>query len=167
MTETFTPLEGGCQCGKLRFRMEAEPIITHACHCRLCQRATGAAFNVKSMIETDRLTVLEGAPIAAEGLRGWTNVQCPDCGTSVWSHHPHLGRGVALVGVGLLDEGERLPPEAHYFIRSKHPWITLPTDVIAFEQLGDPQKAGARPRIEAAIAAGAAGGSLKAYANEA
>jgi len=161
------PLAGACACGKVRFRLEAAPIITHACHCRYCQKASASAFGVNLMIETTHVTVLEGAPEAAVGLRGWTAMRCPDCETSVWSHHPHLGSAIALIGVGLLDEGERLTPEAHYFTRSKHPWIQLPPGVPAFETLGDPGKAGARERIGAALAAAADGGSLRSYAGEA
>src|SRR6202040_1135572 len=33
-TETpFSPLTGSGNCGKVRFRMEVAPIITHCCHC--------------------------------------------------------------------------------------------------------------------------------------
>ena len=166
MTSPFTPLDGGCACGKVRFRMEAAPIITHCCHCRLCQAASGSAFALNSMIETEHVTVLHGAPESVEGLRGWTSVRCPDCQTGMWSHHPHLGAAIAFIGVGQLDEGERLPPEAHYFTRSKHPWVTLPPEVIAFEQLGDPQKEGAGGRIGAALAKGRPGHSLEAYVGE-
>jgi len=160
---SFIPLDGGCECGAVRFRIESAPIITHCCHCRLCQAATGSAFALNTMIETDRLTVLQGAPAEAPGLRGWTSVQCPACATGVWSHHPQLGKAIAFVGVGLLDEGERLPPEAHYFTRSKHPWVTLPPGVVAFEQLGDPGKAEAGPRIMAALAAAGGGRALQDY----
>lgn len=166
MTNPFTPLDGGCACGQVRFRMEIAPIITHCCHCRLCQAATGSAFAVNCMIEADQVTVLQGAPATVHGLRGWTVMRCPDCETALWSHHPHLGAAIAFIGIGQLDEGERLPPEAHYFTRSKHPWVTLPPDVIAFEQLGDPQKAGAGARIGAALAKGQPGHSLDAYAGE-
>jgi hypothetical protein len=162
----FIPLTGGCSCGATRFRMEAAPIITHCCHCRYCQAGSGSAFNVNSMIETDHLTLTQGETRSSEGLRGWTGVQCAACGSGLWSHHPHLGRAIAFVGSGTLDEGERLTPEVHYFIRSKHPWITLPQDVPAFEQLGDPGKPGTRERITAAMEAGGAGNSVRKYTGE-
>ena len=65
-----------------------------------------------------------------------------------------------------LDHGGRLKPEAHYFTRSKHPWIVLPPDVPAFEQLGDPGKAGARERIMAALAASGSGPAMGDWARE-
>jgi hypothetical protein len=38
----MTTYEGGCLCGKVRFRVAAEAIETGYCHCRMCQRNTGA-----------------------------------------------------------------------------------------------------------------------------
>ncbi len=148
----FVPLTGGCRCGQVRFRMETAPIITHCCHCRLCQKVSGTAFRINAMIETDRLTILAGEVRPFQGADCQKVMQCPACGLSLWSHHADLGEAIAFVGVGMLDEGEALAPEAHYFTRSRHPWVTLPPDVVAFETLGDPGKDGARARIMAALA---------------
>ena len=148
-----TPLTGGCKCGKVRFRLESAPIITHCCHCRGCQKQSGSAFSINVMIETDRVAIIEGEPLPVRGADGQNEVQCPDCHFRLWTYHPHFGEAIAFIGVGVLDEGERLAPEAHYFIRSKHPWIVLPPDVPAFEELGDSGKASARERIMAALAA--------------
>jgi len=72
-----------------------------------------------------------------------------------------------MVGIGVLDHGERLAPEAHYFVRSKHPWVVLPPGVPAFEELGDPRKAGARERIMAALAASGGARAMGDWAREA
>jgi hypothetical protein len=149
----FMPLAGGCPCGAVRFRMETAPIITHCCHCRSCQKFSGSAFKINAMIETARLTVLAGAAVAHIDADGQKECRCGACGSALWAFHPRFGETLAFVGVGLFEEGERLAPEAHYFIRSKHPWIVLPEGVPAFEQLGDPGKSGMRERIAAAMAA--------------
>ena len=159
----FVPLTGGCRCEKLRFCMEAAPIITHACHCRLCQKASGSPFRVNAMIEARHLSILEGTPHTFQGVKSQKVVQCRDCGFALWSHLPQLGDGIAFVGVGTLDHGESLPPEAHYFTRSKHPWVTVPPNVPAFEERGDPGKAGARERIMAVMEGAAAQGSFNSY----
>ena len=149
----FTPLTGRCRCGQAQFRLEAPPIITHACHCRFCQQITSAPFRAVAMIETGHVTLFQGVTRIFEGEGSHRQIRCPDCGCMLWSHRPDLGEAITFVGLGLLDEGGRLEPEAHYFTRSKHPWITLPPDVPAFDQLGDPGKAGVRERILAALAA--------------
>ena len=56
------PLPGGCDCGQLRYRLETAPLFVHCCHCRWCQRETGASFALNALIEADRVTLLAGAP---------------------------------------------------------------------------------------------------------
>jgi len=56
------PVEGGCDCRTVRYRLQCAPLFVHCCHCRWCQRETGTAFALNAMIETDRMTVLAGAP---------------------------------------------------------------------------------------------------------
>ena len=133
--------------------MEAAPIITHCCHCRSCQRVSGSAFRINAMIETDRLTVLQGAPEPYRGAGSLKVVQCPACRFGLWSHQPQLGEGIAFVGVGALDEGERLQPEAHYFIRSKHPWVTLPPEVRPSSSSATRARPASRERVMVVLAA--------------
>ena len=56
------PLDGRCTCGAVRYRLESPPLFVHCCHCRWCQRETGTAFALNAMIETDRVTLLQGKP---------------------------------------------------------------------------------------------------------
>ncbi len=151
-TSSFTPLTGNCRCGQARFRMESAPIITHACHCRPCQQTSGSAFQIFAMIETDRVALVHGKTQVVEFSNNHRRVQCPDCGCALWIHRRDLGDAIAFVGLGTLDQSHPLVPEAHYFVRSKFAWIILPSGVPAFEELGDPGKAGVGDRIRAALA---------------
>lgn len=54
------PLEGGCTCRALRYRMLTRPLFVHCCHCTWCQRETGTAFAVNALIEADRVLMLGG-----------------------------------------------------------------------------------------------------------
>lgn len=56
------PMEGGCCCGHIRYRLERAPIAVHCCHCTSCQRETGSAFGINVIIEATHLTLLEPAP---------------------------------------------------------------------------------------------------------
>jgi hypothetical protein len=149
---TFTPLTGGCNCGKVRFRMEVAPIVTHCCHCRTCQKVSGSAFLVNTMLESEHITLLAGTPETFEGMASHPVARCADCGLTLWSYHPHFGDAIAFIGVGTLDASERLQPEAHYFTRSKHPWVNLPPNVPAFAEMGYPEKPEAGARIGAVLA---------------
>ena len=56
------PMEGGCSCGLLRYRIAQAPIVIHCCHCTACQRETGTAFAINAIIESTSLEQLAPAP---------------------------------------------------------------------------------------------------------
>ena len=129
MTAVF-PLEGGCDCGRLRYRMASAPLFVHCCHCRWCQRESGSAFVLNAMIEADRVSELGDGPElvrtpSASGA-GQTIARCPHCRIAVWSHYAGAGPLVKFVRVGTLDRPDELPPDIHIFTASKQPWVVLP-----------------------------------------
>ncbi len=133
MDEGDTPLEGGCTCGAVRYRMTGVPMFVHCCHCRWCQRETGAAFALNALIEADRVVVLTGAPEAvptpsASG-RGQKITRCPECRVALWSNYAGAGDAIRFVRVGTLDEPDRLPPDIHIYTASKQPWVVIPPGV--------------------------------------
>lgn len=56
--EPIYPLEGGCACGLIRYRLETRPLIVHCCHCTACQRESGSAFAINLLIESKMVTGL-------------------------------------------------------------------------------------------------------------
>ncbi len=138
MSDTSGALDGGCTCGQVRYRLASAPLVVHCCHCRWCQRESGAAFALNAMIETDRVRSFAGEPEivvtpSASGL-GQRIARCPRCRVAVWSHFAGAGPIVTFVRVGTLDEPDRLPPDVHIFTGSKQPWVVLPATTPAFEE---------------------------------
>ena len=124
------PLEGGCDCKRVRYRMLTKPLFVHCCHCRWCQRESGSAFALNAMIEMDRIDVLAEPPEivdtpSASG-KGQKIARCPGCRVAVWSHYSGAGAAVAFVRVGTLDQPDVLPPDIHIFTASKQPWVVIP-----------------------------------------
>jgi len=124
------PLEGGCTCRAVRYRMLTPPMFVHCCHCRWCQRETGASFALNAMIEAERVEVLSGAPQAVDipsnsgkGQKIW---RCPSCWIALWSNYAGAGPAIHFVRVGTLDRPDVLPPDIHIFTASKQPWVVLP-----------------------------------------
>ena len=110
---TDFPIEGGCDCRTVRYRMESPPLFVHCCHCRWCQRESGAAFALNAMIEADRVTDLGYEPEA---------IRTP-------SESGGAGPIIKFVRVGTLDNPDLLPPDIHIFTRSKQPWVVIPKGV--------------------------------------
>lgn len=149
-------MDGGCECERVRYRAAGPPIFVNCCHCRQCQKLSGSAFAMNAMIERDRVQVTAGAD-AIEPARGG-GARCTDCGVILWGTHRFFGDDILFLRVGTLDEGKRLSPDAHFFVRSKHPWVTVPAGMRAFEtlpQAGDPPLFG--PEAEARVAAARGG----------
>ena len=134
-------LEGGCTCRAVRYRMTSKPMFVHCCHCRWCQRETGASFALNAMIEADRVILLRGEPEAvntpSNSGRGQKIARCPSCRIALWSNYAGSGDAVRFVRVGTLDEPDRLPPDIHIFTSSKQPWVVIPPGAPAVAEYYD------------------------------
>jgi hypothetical protein len=138
------PIEGGCDCRRVRYRMVTAPLYVHCCHCRWCQRETGSAFVLNALIEAGRVEVLTGEPEvvltpSASG-KGQKIARCPSCRIALWSNYAGSGDRVRFVRVGTLDEPDRLPPDVHIFTASKQPWVVLPERALVFAAYYDREK---------------------------
>jgi len=135
------PIEGGCDCKAVRYRLETAPLFVHCCHCRWCQRETGTAFALNAMIESERVTNLGITPEtvhtpSASG-KGQQIARCPHCRVAVWSHYAGAGPLLKFIRVGTLDNPDILPPDIHIFTASRQPWVLLPPGVPAVAEFYD------------------------------
>ena len=136
-------MEGGCDCGAVRYRMKAEPIIVGCCHCRWCQRETGSAFVINAIVETSNLevtgqTLLVQTPSASGN--GQKIARCPTCHVALWSHYSRRGTALAFVRAGTLDDPSAVTPQVHIYTSSKLPWIVLPEGAQVFAEFYDVPK---------------------------
>jgi hypothetical protein len=115
-----TGLTGGCQCGAVRYRLDASPDNENICHCRMCQKAGGAPFMAFAGVPAAKLTWLKGAPkifaSSAIAERGF----CETCGTPLT--YRLVKRSRIAVTIGSLDEPARLPPKIQYGVESRLAW---------------------------------------------
>ena len=122
--------EGGCTCRQVRYRMTSKPLFVHCCHCRWCQRESGAAFALNAMIEAGRVELVHGdvevVDTPSNSGKGQKYSRCPKCRIAVWSNYAGAGDALRFVRVGSLDEPDRCPPDIHIFTASKQPWVVLP-----------------------------------------
>ena len=125
------PLDGGCDCRLIRYRMVKQPLVVHCCHCRWCQRESGASFALNAMIEADFVVHLGAEPeiidTPSNSGKGQKIARCPQCRVALWSNYAGAGPILRFVRVGTLDSPDHLPPDIHIFTASKQPWVQLPT----------------------------------------
>ena len=137
------PVEGGCDCRRVRYRVGGAPLFVHACHCRWCQRETGTAFALNAMIESERVATLgdepELVPTPSASGRGQQIARCPACRVAVWSHYPGAGPAIKFLRVGTLDNPDLMPPDIHIYTSTKQPWVVLPPQARAVPEFYDRQ----------------------------
>jgi putative tryptophan/tyrosine transport system substrate-binding protein len=71
-------IEGGCLCGAVRYRSDAEPVMQVVCHCETCRKNSGSAFSMNVAVPQDRLRIESGSPRRYEdhsGASGKSGVQ--------------------------------------------------------------------------------------------
>lgn len=130
--------EGGCACGQVRYRLQDDPIVVHCCHCRWCQRESGAAFALNALIETAQVEMLgdaaERIDTPSASGRGQVVYRCPTCKVALFSHYGGAGEKRAFIRVGTLDNPDACPPDVHIFTASRQPWVMIPEEAKSFAQ---------------------------------
>ncbi len=129
-------LEGGCACGRTRYRMTSAPLFVHCCHCLRCQRETGSAFVLNALIEAERWELTAAAPAAVavptDSGKSHRIFRCEACQTALASEYGGV-ETLRFVRVGTVDAPHALRPDVHIYTRSKVSWVTLPDGSPAFE----------------------------------
>ena len=132
--------EGGCLCGNIRFAVFDDPIRTTHCHCRFCQRATGAAYHVAHVFPTKDFTITAGEPVTythksdGSGKAIWIRF-CGDCGCRICLSLERFPGTVAVYG-GSFDNPNlfavRLPITKQIFLSSGRHGTIVPAGVKSY-----------------------------------
>ncbi|WP_428668660.1 GFA family protein [Reyranella sp.] len=130
-------ITGGCLCGALRYRAEGEPLLQGLCHCRNCQRMSGAGHAGFICFAEDAVTVEgETRSYASTGGSGTiaTRYSCPTC------HSVVFGRAEAMPGrinlyAGSLDDTSQFKPQVAIFTRSRPPWDDSSRGLMCYEKV--------------------------------
>ena len=119
--------EGGCLCGKIRYRVKGPPLHTEYCHCSMCRRAGGAPVVAWADYPHDRLTWLQGEPTLYRSSPSAQRGFCPTCGSSLlfqWN-----GTDFLSITIGTLDHPERIAPQGHIYHADRVPWFQIADDL--------------------------------------
>jgi hypothetical protein len=124
-----------CHCGSLRAITFGEPLLVNMCHCKACQRRTGAlaasgAAFAKAQVRIEGYTkVFERAGQSGRKVRFHF---CPNCGTSLY-WEPDVRPDWYILAVGAFADPDFPPPSASIFEESKHTWTQLPDGMKHFQ----------------------------------
>jgi hypothetical protein len=123
------PLTGSCLCGVLWYEITEAPQLVYTCHCRDCQKLTSGAFSMAIVVKDEafHLRGIEPRQIhrPTDSGRISTRLVCPECGSWICGLRSN---GIRRVRAGTLDDTSWLRPTAHFWTRSKQPWVELSED---------------------------------------
>lgn len=111
-------LEGGCQCGAVRYRVSGAPVMAAICHCSMCRRANAAPAVAWAMFQEPQVVFTGVRPrqyaSSGEGQRGF----CETCGTPICFTAAYMP-GLIDLTIGSMDQPEAVTPRFHYW-HSRH-----------------------------------------------
>ena len=114
-------LEGGCQCGAIRYQVTGAPVMTAICHCSMCRRANAAPAVAWAMYQAPQVTFTSGPKFYAssdEAQRGF----CGVCGTQI-SFTATFIPGLIDLTIGSMDQPDSVKPQFHYWYSKHLAWV--------------------------------------------
>jgi hypothetical protein len=130
-------MTGGCLCGQVRYKANAEPALTAICHCKNCQKQAGSAFSIVVAVPESALTI-QGTTKTyndkGDSGKPVDRIFCPECGSPIISVAPALP-GLSIIKAGTLDDTSWLKPTMEIFCDSAQPWLTLPGSMQRFPKM--------------------------------
>ncbi len=110
--ETLT-VQGGCQCGAVRYEARTASTDAYYCHCRMCQKALGNLFAAFVAVGRRELRWERGEPAYYKSSEIARRGFCRECGTPLTFEYLDDGEKMDLT-VGSLDEPGLLRPVEHF-----------------------------------------------------
>ena len=133
---------GGCLCRAVRYEIDAAPMTSRACWCRLCQYI-GAGSGTVNVCFPSAAARIQGTLSDYVSTADSGNVMhrrfCPCCGVHLFSAaeaRPHL----IFVRAGTLDDPEVGKPLASIWLSQAPTWACVDRQLPQFE--GQPPPAG-------------------------
>jgi hypothetical protein len=127
----IAPFSGGCACGSIRYVCAGVPVAMLNCHCRDCQRSSGAPFASGFIVRTSNVEIT-GTPKTYSVRAGSgslaTRSFCSDCGA------PLFTRGEAApefmsIRFPTLDSPLEFHPMLDIWTSSAQPWVCLSKEI--------------------------------------
>ena len=126
---------GGCLCGQVRYRVEGVPVDAGYCHCRICQRASGAQVVAWVTFPIDCFRLTEGELASYESSDVAVRHFCARCGTQI-TFRKLENPTLVDITLATLDDPSVLPPHYHIWTISQIPWLQIADDLPRHEESG-------------------------------
>jgi len=117
-------MKGGCHCGAVRYETLAAPFDADFCHCRDCQKTTGAPVAAWMDFKEEQVRWTAKEPTEYESSEYIRRGFCPECGSAV-SYRSTRYPDYFSLSIMSLDEPDLVRPNYHIYTRSQVSWLTI------------------------------------------
>lgn len=125
----LAPSAGGCLCGEVRYEVQGAVTESGYCHCRTCQKQSGAPVVAWFAIPPSGFRYVSGTPNRFRATGHATREFCGNCGTYLVFREDDPSATLG-VNTATLDDPTRVPPDYHIWHESRIQWFetgdTLP-----------------------------------------
>lgn len=118
----MTGFEGGCHCGKVRFKTASGPKFVSRCHCHSCRKTTGAAFSTWVGFAAENVEWTADEPSFYASSPGVKRGYCPACGTPL-SYESDKWAGERHFLIGVFDDPAAFTPASDYLREEGLAWV--------------------------------------------
>lgn len=116
--------EGGCLCGAVRYRVTARPFDADYCHCKQCQKSSGAVFQTWMDFKREQVTWLKGEVNEFESSAHVRRGFCQQCGCSL-SYRDTRYPDYFTLTIGSLDDPSLIKPQYHIYTANQVEWLSI------------------------------------------
>lgn len=117
-------IAGGCLCGAVRYACQQAPVDMGYCHCRMCQRASGAPVVAWASFPLEAFGYIRGTPRTFQSSTDAQREFCGDCGSQLLFRDTAEAKSVEI-NVGTLDDPGQVAPRYHIWTESQLEWFKV------------------------------------------
>jgi hypothetical protein len=116
-------LQGGCQCGTVRYEVNGTPQHVALCHCSDCRKSAGAPMVSWAAFAEAEFTLVQGELTTFNSSGSAMRSFCPKCGTGIAYRNEEYLPGIVDIQSATLDDPDALPAGAHIQVAERIGWM--------------------------------------------
>jgi hypothetical protein len=120
-------IKGGCHCGAIRYEVSGSPFDADYCHCRDCQKTTGAPFGAWMDFKKEQINWITGEPVEYASSENIRRGFCSECGSSL-SYKSTQYPDYLTLSIASLDDPNLASPNYHIYTQNQVSWLTIDDD---------------------------------------
>lgn len=113
---------GGCHCGAVRFQTQGDALHVTLCHCRDCQRSSGAPMVAWAGFKEEQFAVTRGEARTVNSSGDAYRSFCAECGTGLYYRNQTVLPGLVDIQVVTYDDPEAFPPTVNIQAAERLSW---------------------------------------------